>query len=164
MPRLRNLNAEDRATIDALINEAKNRPLTSDEIRRLWFLSNPDNDYKIDFPGRHGAEAPELYLDLYNGQIYELLKDGVTRSYVHFVDEKLSDFLNVSSGGGGSNRGGGVFARFAPVKSKALRNALPEFPRVPHGVKVKFPELLKDWNKYEEELQEWVRSVQDNLS
>lgn len=161
MPRLRNLNAEDRGTIDSLIDQARARPLTSDEIRRLWFLSNPDNDYKIDFPGR-GTEAPPLYLDLYNGQIYELLKDGVTRSYVHFVDEKLSEFLNVS--GGGSNRGSGVFARLAPVKSKALKNPLPEFPRVPHGVKVKFPELLRDWNKYEEELQEWVKSVQDNLS
>ena len=86
------------------------------------------------------------------------------QSQYHRISKKLSDFLNVSSGGGGSNRGGGVFARFAPVKSKALKNPLPEFPRVPHGVKVKFPELLKDWNKYEEELQEWVKSVQDNLS
>ena len=162
MPRLRNLNSEDSETIRSLIEEAATRPLTDNEVFRLWFLSNPSSDYKLAQLSEDGPD--DMYLDLFTGGIYKVHDDG-SRGYVLFLDEPVSKFLGASSGSGsGRGRGGGVFAKFAPVKSSALRNPLPSFPKIPRGVVAKFPELLKDWEKYEGEVEEWLRSVQDQLS
>jgi hypothetical protein len=160
MPRLRNLNAEDSETIRSLIGEAGSRALTDDEVFRLWFLSNPSTDYKLAQLNTDGPD--DMYLDLWTGGVYKVLDDG-SRGYVTFLNEPVSKFLGVSSGSS-KNRGGGVFAKFAPVKSVRLNNPLPPFPKVPRGVVVKFPELLKDWDKWEREVEEWLRSVQDQLS
>jgi len=152
MPKLNRRSDEEYARANQLINEARVRTLTPDELKEILWILSPLTDSPAFY-----HDGVQFYFDNLRGLLYTQNEEG-KRFYVGIITDDLSSFL---SGTGG--RGSGIFARFAPT-SKRLSIPLPEFPKIPPNVKAKFPELTESWDKWEESVDTWVQYVQNQLS
>lgn len=153
MPQPRKRSEADRARVDLLLSQAKQRTLEVDEVKELIWILSPFYDYPAFY-----IDGREFLFDANMGMLYEQVDDN--RQYVMVSEDKLSSF---GGGGGGVNRGGGPFARLSVDKGR-LKVPLPDFPKVPANVKSKFPELKKEWDSWEKAVEEWVQYVQNQLS
>ena len=153
MPQPRKRSEADRARVDLLLSQAKQRTLEADEVKELIWILSPFYDYPAFY-----IDGREFLFDTNMGMLYEQVDDD--RQYVTVSEDKLSSF---GGSGGGVNRGGGPFARLSADKGK-LKVPLPEFPKVPANVKAKFPELKNEWERWEKSVEEWVQYVQNQLS
>ena len=155
MPAPKKRSDEDGAEVDRLLQKAQNDVLTPEEVKWLMWVLIPFYDLPAGY-----IDGKQFFFDANLGLLYEQVDDE--RHYLLVSDDKLSSF---GVGGGVVSRGRGQFARLAaPTAGKKLDVPLPPFPKVPDNVKSKFPELKDDWDKWEEAVEEWVRSVQNQLS
>lgn len=153
MPKLKRRSDDDFARVDEILSAAQTRTLTPDELKEVIWILAPVTDWPAFY-----HDNQQFYFDNISGELYTVKDDG-TRFYVGFIPDTLANML----GGGGGNRGGGIFARLAPT-AKKLNIPLPPFPKIPGNVKAKFPELTESWDKWEESVEQWVQYVQNQLS
>ena len=155
MPQPKKRSPADIATVDRLLAKAESRVLEPEEVKEILWILAPF----YDIPAAGYIDGREFFFDANMGLLYEQVGDE--RHYVLISEDKLSSFG--VGGGGPVNRRKRPFARLS-VDKKKLKMPLPEFPKVPANVKAKFPELKKEWERWEEAVAQWVRYVQNQLS